>query len=168
MTLQIAKVRDDDQIACFSELVWEFFDFLRERYPDMLPEIEDYISHNNVIEELAAFREYYNPPAGEAFLALRENDPVGICLLRPHAHGGAEFNRMYVRPSARGLGVGRKLAVAVIGEARALGYDTLCLGALYRHTEALPLYESLGFEKYSPEHLLHADDDRVIHMRMKL
>ena len=148
-------------------MVWEFFDFLRARYPDMLKEIDEYIAHQDVADQLKNFQKHYNPPAGEAFMATVDGKPLGICQLKTRT-GGAELNRMYVREEARGLGLGRKLALCVIDEARRLGHEMLYLGALYRHREALPLYESLGFERYRGDGEQHGDDPRVIHMRMSL
>ena len=163
----VDKVRDDLQICHFSEMVWAFFDFLRDRYPEMLAEIDEYIEHQNVAGQLQAFRQYYNPPQGEAFLATADGKPVGICLLKAR-EGSGELNRMFVHKKARGLGLGRLLAQSVIDEARRQGHETLFLGALYRHEEALALYESLGFKRYRDENELHGDNPRVIHMRMDL
>ncbi len=166
--IRIERVRDDARIAEFSTMVWEFLDLMRERYPEMNREIDEYIEHHNIKAALENFRDYYTPPAGEAFLGLADGEPLGICLLRRDDAGSGELNRMFVRPAARGLGLGRKLAQAVVDEARALGLHTLYLGALYRHREAIPLYESLGFERHYPEGELHAGDDRVIHMKLDL
>jgi len=40
------------------------FDFLRQRYPEMLETIETYIKAQNVTGELAAFEQYFLPPHG--------------------------------------------------------------------------------------------------------
>jgi GNAT superfamily N-acetyltransferase len=164
----VEKVRDDAQIAAFTEMVWEFLDLMRERYPEMHKEIDEYVEHHQIAAALANFRDHYTPPTGEAFLGSGDGRALGICLLRKEADGGGELNRMYVRPEARGLGLGRRLAQAVIDEARAEGLHTLRLGALYRHKEAIPLYESLGFVRHYPEGELHADDARVVHMKLEL
>ena len=166
--IRIDKVRDGTQIVTFSAMVWESIDVMRELYPEMLQEIDEYVAHHKIRKSLENFRENYCPPSGEAFIGTTDGFPVGICLLRKEDDGGGELNRMYVRPSARGLGMGRMLARAVIEEARAEGLHTLRLGALYRHTEALPLYESLGFVRHFPEGELHAGDGRVVHMKLEL
>lgn len=76
------------------------------------------------------------------------------------------MNRMFVREAGRGPG--RRLALAVIDDARSKGYDMLYLDALHRHVEALSLCESLGFRRYETQGALFGGDDRAISMRMAL
>lgn len=165
---QVLKVRSTEQIAQVRTLVWEFFDFLRERYPEMSDTIDAYIEDQNVAADLDNFEHVFLPPKGECFLALFQAQPVGLVMLKPHGDTDGEMNRMYVRADARGLGLGRQLGEALIAEGRALGYGTIWLDALYRHVEALPLYESLGFENYTDPNVFGGDDDRIIHMKLKL
>ena len=96
-------------------------------------------------EELATLPGAYAPPRGRLLLAGPPGDAFGCIALRPlDAHGG-EVKRLYVQPRARGRGVGRRLARALIGEARAIGYRELKLDTLERMPEARSLYASLGF-----------------------
>lgn len=165
---KIVKARGADQIDAARHLVWEFFDGVRKRYPEMLTEIDAYIEHQDVAAQLDRFWDYFLPPHGECFLALQDKTFVGIVMLKPHGEMDGELNRMYVREAARGLGLGRALGKAVVEEARAIGYKTLWLDALYRHVEALPLYESLGFVRYTDPNAFGGDDARIIHMKMEL
>lgn len=165
----IRKVRTVDDKAAVRAMVWEFFDLIRQRYPDMQAEIDDYIAHQDIAGQLADFDAYFLPPAGECLLAVAGGAPVGIVKLRPGKKPQeAELNRMYVRDAARGLGVGRALCLACIAEARSLGYARVLLDALYRHVEALPLYRSVGFRDYTAPDAFHADDARVVHMALDL
>ena len=77
------------------------------------------LTHQDVDGELAALPGSYVPPRGAFLLAELEGRPVGIGALRPLPDGSAELKRMYLRPEARGLGLGRRMAEALIGAARA-------------------------------------------------
>ncbi len=168
MSSAIIKARSSEHIDAAGGLVWELFDSVRARYPDMIEIINGYIEDHDVAGQLDRFGDYFLPPNGECFLARRDHVFVGVVLLKPRTEGGGDLNRMYVRDSARGLGLGRKLCEAAVEEARALGYGTLYLDALHRHVEALPLYESMGFDRYTDPSAFGGDDPRVVNMRLKL
>lgn len=57
----------------------------------------------------------------------------------------AEIKRMYVDPSARGTGIGRKILAELESRARELGAKRIVLETGERQVEALALYESVGF-----------------------
>ena len=86
-----------------------------------------------------------NPPKGECLLARRDGVPVGIVTLQRRMESEAEMNRLFVRETARGAGIGRVLVTRLIVRARALGYRTLFLSTVRRFDAALALYRSVGF-----------------------
>jgi len=93
-------------------------------------------------EELAALPDGY-----DVLLLAGEDGCVGV---RPFADGVCEMKRLYVRPSARGTGLGRALAVAAVEHARALGYRVMRLDTMPAMGAAQALYESLGFVEIPP------------------
>jgi GNAT superfamily N-acetyltransferase len=143
--LQIKLVRSESDSSSVKILANEFIDWLRERYPEMPGEIDEYLKYQNFEAQVYDVRERYNPPQGECLLALYEGVPVGILMMKDMGNQVCEMNRMYVRSSARGLGAGRALVHRLIECAKDMGFSTMTLSALPKHFEALPLYQSLGF-----------------------
>jgi ribosomal protein S18 acetylase RimI-like enzyme len=81
-----------------------------------------------------------------AFLVVyRDGSPVGCGALRLLDSDTAELKRMYVSPTARGSGLGRRLVAALEAEARALGVRRLVLETGVRQVAALALYRATGF-----------------------
>jgi ribosomal protein S18 acetylase RimI-like enzyme len=93
--------------------------------------------------ELAAL-----PGGYEALLVARLDGEVAGCVaLKQLQDGACEMKRLYVRPAARGSGLGRELVEASIARARELSYPTLRLDTLPRMDAARALYLSLGFRQ---------------------
>ena len=92
-------------------------------------------------QELASLPGRYAPPRGRLFLARADAEAGGCIALRPLGGDLCEMKRLYLRPSLRGKGAGRALAMRVIDEARAIGYRTMRLDTLPMMSEAIALFQ---------------------------
>ena len=64
--------------------------------------------------------------------------------------GTAYVKRMWVDRTLRGIGLGRRLLVALEEESRRLGADTVQLETNRTLTEAISLYRSAGYAPVEP------------------
>jgi ribosomal protein S18 acetylase RimI-like enzyme len=110
------------------------------------------LSYQDFDTELAAMPGLYAPPDGELLLARAlDGRAIGCVALRPTASPGCcEMKRLYVSPLARGLGLGKALAEALIDAAERIGYREMRLDSLPSMTGAQTLYRKLGFEITEP------------------
>jgi ribosomal protein S18 acetylase RimI-like enzyme len=101
-------------------------------------------------EEMATFPAKYVGRGGFLLLGAVDGKPAGAVGLWSLGDGACEMKRLFVRPEARGHGLGRRLALALMQGARERGYALMRLDTLTTMTEAIALYRSLGFEDAPP------------------
>jgi len=88
----------------------------------------------------------YGAPEGSILVAKENGETVGCVALRPLGREICEMKRLYVKPAHRGKKLGRELAVAIIQEAKRLGYRVMRLDTDASMKEASMLYRALGFQ----------------------
>ena len=115
---------------------------LFREYADSLGVNLDYQGFEEEVRDLPG---KYASPSGTLLLAFNDDDLVGCVGVRPIDDEIAEMKRLYVRPSGRGLGLGRTLAEAAIRFATVTGYSRMRLDTLPQMDRAQELYRSLGF-----------------------
>jgi len=79
---------------------------------------------------------------------------VGVVAVKPlpdtnERERVCEMKRLFVRPAARGRGIGHDLARAIIDASREMGYDRMRLDTVASMHAARSVYQSLGFEERS-------------------
>lgn len=108
----------------------------------------------NFEAELADLPGDYAGPAGHLLLALVDGEVAGCGAFRAlhdadHVNA-CEMKRLYVRPAFRRFGLGRRLAEALMDEARRCGYSVMLLDTLDDMEAARELYATLGFVETPP------------------
>ncbi|HEX6724813.1 MAG TPA: helix-turn-helix domain-containing GNAT family N-acetyltransferase [Gaiella sp.] len=95
------------------------------------------------------------PPNGLLLVATLAGEPVGCGVLRHHdVRGGrpawSEIKRLWVAPSVRGIGLGRRLLIALEGHAASSGAPVVRLDTNRVLTEAIAMYRAHGYRETRP------------------
>ena len=85
------------------------------------------------------------PPAGQFFLCRLHGEAIGCGAVKHHTDAPAEIKRMWIAPSARGLGLGRRLLATLEECARSGGAARARIETNSALAEALALYRSTGW-----------------------
>ena len=83
------------------------------------------------------------------FVTRYDDEPAGCGGIKLHPDYG-EVKRMYVRPSHRGLGLGKTMLNHLADYARQHNINLLRLETGIYQVEAIGLYERYGFQRRSP------------------
>jgi DNA-binding MarR family transcriptional regulator/GNAT superfamily N-acetyltransferase len=96
-------------------------------------------------QSISADAEELTEPAGLLLVARLRGEPVGCGALKLRRAAPAEIKRMWVAPTARGLGVGRRILNELEQEARQRGADLVRLETNRALREATNLYRAAGY-----------------------
>jgi GNAT superfamily N-acetyltransferase len=131
ISISSAQLSSTDAMALIAHLDAD----LAERYPGL-----DHNTRMLTPEQVRAGH-------GVFLIARACGGPVGCGALRRLDCSTGEIKRIYVRPSARGSGVGRRLLAELEWHARKLGMYGLVLHTGLRQPAAIRLYENTGFTR---------------------
>lgn len=134
--LRIADPRDPAARQC----VRAYVDELGRRFDDGF----------DPAASISADDEELTPPAGLFLLATLQAEPVGCGALKFHPGAPAEIKRMWVVPSARGLGLGRRLLAELEHHAAGRQVRVLRLETNWSLTEAIGMYRAAGYREVAP------------------
>jgi DNA-binding MarR family transcriptional regulator/GNAT superfamily N-acetyltransferase len=101
-------------------------------------------------KSIPARDEEMTPPAGYFAIARLDGQPAGCGALKLKADGIGEIKRMWTMPSARGLGVARRVLQALEAKAAEVGIAILRLETNKTLREAQALYRSSGYSEVAP------------------
>ena len=128
----------------------EDFAIVRQLFREYQAELGIDLCFQGFAAEVEGLPGDYAPPSGRLLLAFRDDVAVGCVALRAVDGARCEMKRLYLRPGARGSGVGRALVERLLSEARAEGYGEVVLDTLPSMAEAQRMYERFGFRDIPP------------------
>ncbi|TCT01117.1 bifunctional helix-turn-helix transcriptional regulator/GNAT family N-acetyltransferase [Paralcaligenes ureilyticus] len=99
-----------------------------------------------VAEVVAKYIRDFDPSWERSWIAEKDGAVVGSVFLVRHTADVAKLRLLYVEPSARGLGIGKRLVQECIRHAKQLGYKKLILWTNSILVGARGIYQNEGFK----------------------
>jgi DNA-binding MarR family transcriptional regulator/ribosomal protein S18 acetylase RimI-like enzyme len=96
---------------------------------------------------ISAGEDELRPPAGLLLVATLHDQAVGCGALKLHPGAPAEIKRMWVSPTVRGLGLGRRILAELETRAAAHKATVVRLETNRTLTEAIGLYRAAGYRE---------------------
>jgi len=147
-------------ITLSQEYVTWMISEIRQRYTEL--DLNEFTSEHEYDDVRKKFPGEHVPPDGCLLVALQDGEACGCVALGRLSKTVCEVRTLYVRPSFRGAGVGRRLVTAILAKACDFGYSQARLDTLGFMESALNLYRSFGFYDIAPYRNVSANLKRRI------
>jgi len=138
VTIDISPEDPNSDVA--RRMLEQYYAELGSRFPDGF----------DLDATIATSPEELLPPFGMFLVVRLDGDEVGCGVVRVLTDSIAEIKRMWISPSARGRGLGRRLLIALEQSATDLGCSRVRLDTNDALDEAIGLYRSMGYREIAP------------------
>ena len=149
MPIELAFVDHLPDPAAFEVLMGEYYAVMGAKLvaaggPEVSPEA--------LAQDTLAQMDTLLPPQGRTLLAHNSaGHLIGCGVIRKVRDDAAELKRMFVRPEAQGLGLGRRLFEMRLEEAKNMGCTVVYADTVKGNRAMLSMYVKLGFD-YIPRY----------------
>lgn len=147
MTLVRDMRNDDADTTVVRDLFWEYLQWANGMVNDEFKVNFDIAA---MLEQDMQTLDKFAPPLGRIVLAVDGKSVLGLGCLKRLRPGIGEIKRMFVRPAARGTGLGQALLNALLAHAEVAGYSEVWLDSAGFMKAAHALYRAAGFRDIDP------------------
>jgi GNAT superfamily N-acetyltransferase len=148
--LTIRPINLKTEGPALAKLCWAYRDLLITRTTHVPDMVERYYSQSDYTALIAKLPEIHARPMGDILVADLNDKPVGCAMYYQHPTGSCEIKRIFVDQTARGHGGGEQLIRAAMKRAKADGHRHMVLDTVHTLTEAISLYQRVGFTPSQP------------------
>ncbi len=147
---QIRSAQFPKDLPAVSDLCWAYRDVLVDRMPNRPDIVEAYYAQDDYTALINNLPRIHARPQGDIRVAEVNNKIMGCAMYYPLAPKICEIKRVFVSAEARGIGLGKDLMIDGMQAARRDGYAVMKLDTMVNLSEAIALYEQLGFRAGKP------------------
>ncbi|WP_312811174.1 GNAT family N-acetyltransferase [Sedimentibacter sp.] len=141
---------DNERVIEFNYIDSDMIEEIRQLFLEYAESLGVDLNFQDFESEINSLPGKYEPPDGILILASVNGKSAGCVALRRLSKDICEMKRLYIRDEYRRLGIGKKLIVMIIEEAKKLKYRYMRLDTLPTMKKAQELYASLGFYDIEP------------------
>lgn len=164
----IPAIKPED-VEAVRVLCQSFLDWVQKRYAAEPWLIDVHYGPEEWARVMDTLEEIHRPPEGAILLARIGEKPAGCIMMQTVEPGLCEMKRLFVSSDVRRSGIALALCRALMVLARDRGYMRMRLETGTLQSEAIALYQSLGFVRTPPFRSYPAETlERMVFMERRL